>query len=94
MPVGTTIAPVAARCRRCGRERWLIVDDGPSICRICLMAWVWLARTITAGEAIVEPDIVAMRHFEHEVPTPGCPLCTRSGAPGLLHKLDQRSRPF
>lgn len=94
MPVGTTIAPAGARCRRCGRERWVIVDDGPAICRICLMAWVWLARAITGGETIAEPDIVAMRHAEHAHPRLGCPLCAADRAPGLRHKLDERTRPF
>ena len=62
-------------CRRCGGDRRLILDDGPPICRTCVMAWVWLARAITSGETIAEPHIATMRHAEHLRPHLGCPLC-------------------
>jgi hypothetical protein len=76
--VGTAIPPRMDHCRRCGGERRLIVDDGPPICRICLMAWVWLARAVSSGESIAEPNIGAMRH----------------ATPRRLGRLDERSKPF
>jgi hypothetical protein len=76
--VGTTIPPRVERCRRCGRDRWLIVDDGPAVCRICLMAWVWLAGAVSSGETIAEPSIGARRHSR----------------PGRLDRLDERCKPF
>ena len=76
--VGTAIPPRTARCGRCAGERWLIVDDGPPICRLCLMAWVWLARAVSSGESIAEPSIGAMRR----------------ATPGRLGRLDERSKPF
>ena len=76
--VGTAIPPRTEGCRRCGRERWLILDDGPALCRICLMAWVWLARAVSSGETIAEPSIGAMRRAR----------------PGRLDRLDERSKPF
>jgi len=82
------------RCRRCAGERWLIRDDGPAICRICVMAWSWLASAVTGGETIPEPHITTMRHAEHVRPETGCPLCR----PVLTHKrlgrLDERSGSF
>jgi len=96
MPGGTalrTTPQATGRCRRCGGDRRLILDDGPPICRTCVMAWVWLARAITSGETIAEPHIATMRHAEHLRPHPGCPLC-RPVAPRRLGRLDERSRPF
>jgi hypothetical protein len=55
--VGTVIPSRVDRCRRCGGDRRLIVDDGPAICRVCLMAWVWLAGAVSSGETIPEPGI-------------------------------------
>ena len=51
---------------------------GRPICRICLMAWVWLARAVSSGETIAEPSIGARRH----------------ATPGRLDRLDERSKPF
>jgi hypothetical protein len=96
MPVGTalrTTTHATWRCRRCGGGRRLILDDGPPICRTCVMAWVWLARAVTSGETIAEPHIATMRHAEHLRPHLGCPLC-RPVASRRQGRLDERSRPF
>jgi hypothetical protein len=97
MPVGTALpatTDTTERCRCCGGDRRLILNDGPAICRTCLMAWVWLARAITGGETIAEPHITTMRHTEHLRPHLGCPLCGPVGPRRRLGRLDQRSRPF
>jgi hypothetical protein len=97
MPVGTAIratTPTTERCRRCGGDRRLILDDGPPICRTCVMAWAWLARAITGGETIAEPHIITMRHAEHLRPQLACPLCAPVAPRRRLGRLDERSRPF
>ncbi len=76
--VGTAIPPRLDTCRRCGGDRRLILDDGPPICRTCLMAWVWLARAVSSGETIAEPSIGTRRPSAH----------------GRLGRLDERSKPF
>jgi hypothetical protein len=76
--VGTVLPARLDRCRRCGRDGWLILDDGPPICRICLMAWVWLAKAVSSGETIAEPSIGARRR----------------AIPGRVDRLDERSKPF
>ena len=58
--VGTAIPRRRDTCRRCGGDRRLIIDDGPPICRTCLMAWVWLARAVSSGETIPEPGIARL----------------------------------
>ena len=82
------------RCRRCGGERWLIRDDGPAICRTCVMAWTWLAKAVTGGETIAEPHITQMRHAEHLRPEAGCPLCRPVMTHKRLGRLDERSSSF
>ena len=97
MSVGTalrTATDTADRCRRCGGDRRLILDDGPPICRTCVMAWVWLARAINGGETIAEPHIATMRHVEHLRPRLGCPLCEPAARRRRLGRLDERSSPF
>ena len=97
MPVGTPLratTEMTDRCRRCGGDRRLILDDGPPICRTCVMAWVWLARAISGGEMIAEPHITTMRHAEHVRPRLGCPLCAPATSRRRLGRLDERSSPF
>jgi hypothetical protein len=67
-------------CDRCGRTRRLIDDDGPPICRLCVMAWAWFARAVTAGEVIVEPSLALLRHVDHMRPVLGCPICASGRA--------------
>jgi ribosomal protein S14 len=64
-----------ARCGRCGRTGHLIAGDGPTVCRICLLAWGHYTATILRGAVVHEVGGVQLRHASHETPLPGCPLC-------------------
>ena len=75
------------RCVRCGRTERLIVDDGPTVCRICVIAWTGFAADLSCGEVTAEPDRIELAHREHDALTLGCVWClsvrrARGTAPG------------
>lgn len=63
------------RCARCRTTRHLITGDGPAVCRVCVLAWGWVARLVTSGPFIREPGDPELRHAEHRVPSLGCRAC-------------------
>jgi len=77
--------PAVARCRRCGRADRLVTDDGPPICRVCIIAWGAFARVVVHPSWVKEPGIVELRHREHLGIRLDCPSCLRAAVePGFV----------
>ena len=62
-------------CERCGRIDRLITDDGPTTCRVCVMAWTAYAAVVATGAVTPEPGGAALAHLDHVVPRLGCASC-------------------
>ncbi|HYM83152.1 MAG TPA: hypothetical protein VEY67_03250 [Candidatus Dormibacteraeota bacterium] len=73
-PPRATVATLDA-CTRCGRDDRLVRDDGPTICRICLLAWGSYAAVVSSGRTAREPAVTELLHWTHRVPILACPLC-------------------
>ena len=62
-------------CSRCGGAIHLIEDDGPTVCRTCVLAWGQFGAAIVSGRSAHEPSRFEVAHLDHVVPELGCLLC-------------------
>ena len=68
-------------CSRCGGASHLIADDGPTVCRTCVLAWGQLGAAIVSGYRPHEPSRFELAHVDHLVPELGCLLCAFTRRP-------------